>query len=99
MRTTHPGRPLRDSDLEGPYRDLGSVFFGLYERSGGVIEGHAAGAGDLIELPGALPENDTPPFVGLQFTYARSTNILRRSACPVSERSAGPRISRSSLPH
>jgi hypothetical protein len=41
--------------------------------------------------------NDTPAFVGLQFTLARSTNILRRSACPVSWMSAVPQMSMSSL--
>jgi hypothetical protein len=34
----------RDSDLEAPHLDLGSVFFfGLNEWSGGVVEDHAAG--------------------------------------------------------
>ncbi len=43
--------------------------------------------------------NDTPVFVGLQFTRARRTNILNRSSSPVSEISAVPMMSISSLSH
>ena len=43
--------------------------------------------------------NEIPVFVGLQFTWAIRASMRRRSAYPVSEITAVPRRSRSSLPH
>jgi len=64
-----------------------------------LAELHAAGAGNLIELPGALPRERHAGLGGLAAHVARSTNILSRSAFPVNEMSAVPQMSMSSLPH
>src|SRR5258708_38021043 len=45
-----------------------------------LAEPCAAGAGNLLVLPGALRSERHDGLVGLQFTYARSANILSRSA-------------------